>query len=488
MLTLNFLSNKNKKRSGQVSLELLVFSTITVILIGGFALWAASFLNLSLRDYNKTQAFSIAEAGIEYYRWHLAHAPLDYQDGTGHAGPYVHDYYDKEGNVIGSFTLDITPPPAGSTVVTIESNGEVRADSSIKKIIRVQMAIQSLAQYATLSNTSLRLGTGTEIFGLVFSNGGIRFDGLAHNLVESAVSDYDDPDHGGHNEFGVHTHISPVDPLPPETVPVRPDVFMVGRQFPVPAVDFQGITQDLSTIRTHASSSGVYATSSQVYGYDVVLLPDGTYQLYKVTSLMPPPNGCTNTSNQSGWGTWSIQSEVLYKSGTFPTNGVFFLEDNVWVRGTINRARLTIVSGVFPDSASTRTSITINQDLRYTNYDGSDSLALIAQNNINAGLYSNDVLRIDAALMTQSGRVGRYYYSPPNLQSHSDKCGSTVIRQSITLYGMIGSNLRYGFGYDDQTGYQIRTIIYDANLLYVPPPEFPLSGDQYTPISWEEVQ
>ncbi|MDQ5893346.1 MAG: hypothetical protein QG640_358, partial [Patescibacteria group bacterium] len=34
----------------------------------------------------------------------------------------------------------------------------------------------------------------------------------------------------------------------------------------------------------------------------------------------------------------------------------------------------------------------------------------------------------------------------------------------------------------------IRNIIYDGNLLYAPPPSFPLTSDQYTTLSWEEIR
>ena len=87
---------------------------------------------------------------------------------------------------------------------------------------------------------------------------------------------------------------------------------------------------------------------------------------------------------------------------------------------------------------------------------------------------------MDAALIAQNGRVGRYYYS-----SH---CGTGYTRNSLTLYGMLASNVRYGFSYTDGTGYATRSIIYDGNLLYSPPPSFPLSSDQYSTISWNEVK
>jgi len=87
---------------------------------------------------------------------------------------------------------------------------------------------------------------------------------------------------------------------------------------------------------------------------------------------------------------------------------------------------------------------------------------------------------LDAAVVAKNGRVGRYYYS--------SSCGSNYIRNTITLNGMIATNRRYGFAYTDGTGYINRNINYDANLLYGPPPSFPLTSDQYALISWEELR
>jgi hypothetical protein len=322
------------------------------------------------------------------------------------------------------------------------------------------------------------------VFGPIHSNGGIRFDGLAHNLVTSARSSYDDPDHSGGNEFGVHTHVSPTDPLPPAAVPVRSDVFVAGRQFPVPVVDFAGFTTDLAAIKTLAQSSNSYHSASGALGYHVTLNTNDTYTLKRINSLRAPPGGCGNTLGQSGWGTWSIGtaggSETTIGTYAFPGTGAIFLEDHVWLDGQINSARLTIASGRFPENPSTNTSITVNNDLLYTAYDGTDTIGLIAQNNFNVGLYSEDDLRIDAALVAKNGRIGRYYYS--------SSCVTYYIRTVITLWGMLATNLRYGFAYTNGTGYQTRNINYDAALLFAPPPSFPLTSDQYQIVSWEEVK
>jgi hypothetical protein len=470
------------RRSAQIAIEMLFLAAIIVTVIGGFISLAGSFLQLSVRAQNKLQAFAIAESGIEYYRWHLAHAPVDYQDGTGHAGPYVHNYYDKDGNVIGQFTLTITPPPPGSTIVTISSAGTVLADSSIKKIIKVQMGIPSFAKYAWVLNSNVDFGSTAQVDGVIDSNGGIRFDGTAHNLVESALTTYSDPDNGNANEWAVYTGTAPADPQPPTALPTSSsNIFLAGRSLGVPAIDFTGLTQDLATIESTAQATGYYATGSGVFGYDLALSTT-SFTVYKVTALVTAPGGCTNAQSETGWGTWSIKTESQFATGTIPQNGNMFFADNLWVRGTINGARVTIASGKFPANASTYTNIIVNSSTYYTNFNGTDTIALIAQNNIIFGLNSDNNLTVDAALIAQNGSVRRYYYG--------SSCGSSYLRNQLTTLGIIGSNQQSGVAWGDPvtSGYSNRSYNYDANLLYAPPPSFPLTTDEYSLISWEEVQ
>lgn len=494
------MNNRQISRRGQLLIQTLVLSALSVVFISVLTNLAVFNIDIAKRSYYSEVAFQTAEAGIEYYRWHLAHAPSDFQDGTGGPGPYVHEFKDKDLVRIGQFSLDITPPSLGSTLVTILSTATVDAEPSAIRKIRVRLAIPSLAKYATVAGDKMRFGEGTEVFGLIHSNDGIRFDGVANNLVTSAKASYDDQDHdeSGQDklEFGVHTHRDPPPstnipssyrPLevPPNPVQNRPEVFRAGRQFPVPAFDFVGLTADLADIKTDAETAGRYFASSGVLGYEVVLRPNNTFEVYKVTATMASPNNCSYSS--TGWGTWSItatSSAGLANPYAIPANGAVFFEDHVWVSGLVNVARITIASGRFPESPSTNTDITVNNDLRYTNYDGQDVVSLIAQRSVNIGLKSENDLRIDAALVAKNGRVGRHYY-------RSD-CGTEYKRNNITLYGSIATNQRYGFSWSCSgvycSGYASRTIMYDANLLYGPPPSFPLISDEYELISWEEVK
>lgn len=478
-----------KSNKGELLIPIIIFSSVAIIVMGGLMNWTKTTIEANRQLLTREKAIQLAESGIDYYRWHLAHNKTDYQDGTGVPGPYVHQVLDKDGNIVGEYSLEITPPITGSTRVTIESTG-TPASTTISRTIRVELAIPSLAKYAVAANDVMRFGEGTEVFGAIHSNRGIRFDGLTHNIVTSALSSYDDPDHTGSEEFAVHTHMNippsvgsnnafrPLEAPPTNPVQNRTDIFEVGRQFPVPAVDFTGLTNNLSSIKAEAQANGRYFAASGSQGYRIILNNNNTFNIRRVTSQITDSN-CDNTAGQTGWGIWSVNNTTNVGTYAIPANGLIFVEDNVWVEGNIDESRVTIANGRFPDNPSTRPQLIVNNDLTYTNYDGTDAIALISQGNLNIGMVSDTNLRIDAALVSQNGRVGRYYYE-------SD-CSPYNTRNSITLYGMIATNLRYGFGYTDGNGYQTRDIIYDANLLYGPPPSFPLTSDQYEIISWQEV-
>lgn len=487
---------KNKQSKGFLLIGVLIFAAISILTITAFVSWGTASSRLSKRVQSRERALQIAEAGIEYTRWYLAHFQSGYNLGNAGAGPYTYPFNDKDGVQIGSYTLTITPPTTGSTLVKIKSTGRTLADPNSTRSINVNLAIPSLAKYSVLGNADMRFGEGTVIYGPLHSNGGIRFDGIAWNKITSAKSSYSDPDHSGSNEFGVHTHVTAgtgivndsARPLetPPSSIQTRSDVFKAGREFPVPAVDFAGITNDLASIKSQAVSNGRYFAASGYQGYQIILKSNDTFDLYRVTSLAAAPSGCADVNSETGWGTWSIGAKTFIANYTIPANGLIFVEDHVWVEGQISTARVTIAAARFPDNASLRKNIIVNNDLKYSAYDGSDVIALIAQNNINVGLFSKDDLQIDGALIAQNGRIGRHYYDPPT--NGTNRCGVNVNRNSISLFGMLGSNQRYGFAYTDGSGYNTRTITYDTNLLYAPPPNFPLASDKYQIVLWEELE
>ncbi len=481
---------KNKKRDrGYALLAAIFMITVGIAFTVGYVNWSIVSLKIAQQSLNREQALQIAESGVEYYRWHLAHDEDDFCDGKGTCtgagpfGPFVHSFYDRNDEIIGEFSLLITPPAIGSTITEIESTGTLSSNPDIDREITVRLGIPSFARYSVASDADIRFGEGTEIFGPVHSNGGIRYDGIAHNLVTSALETYNDDDGDActNNSWAVHTCVNPDDPSPPISLPARPDVFEIGREVGVPAIDFDSITSDLALMKAQAQADGFYLGPSGRQGYHIVFNINDTVSIYQVTRQVSPQSGCYNSQNQDKWGTWSIRSnngQTLIGTYAMPPNGVIFAEDDVWVDGQINGWKVSVGAAKFTTNQSEWKSIIVNNDLQYSNYDGTDVIGLIAQENINVGMVSDTSLRIDAAMIAQNGKVHRYYYR--------SGCSPYNNRNTITLYGTIGTNLRYGFAYTDGSGYATRDIIYDANLLFGPPPFFPLTTEGYQTISWKE--
>ncbi|MDB5239230.1 MAG: hypothetical protein JWO00_565 [Candidatus Parcubacteria bacterium] len=491
------LKNRGVKNRGDILISVVVFAAITVTVTIGLVNWGAAMLAGIRTTQAKEQAFQIAEAGIDYYRWHLAQFPTDYTDGTTGPSPYYHAVTDKNDVVIGGYALTITPPPLGSTKVVITSTGTTTANPNVSRTVQATLAQPSLAQYAVIANDNLRFGAGTTIYGPVSSNQGIHFDGVAFNVVSSALATDTDPDNSCTPqpacavEWGVFTQSGTDDPSPPTAANNRPDVFAAGRQYPVPAFPFATLAVNLSSLLTLSTPGGVCSAprcwvSSGAQGYYMHLNTNNTYDMYTVNTLKAAPSGCTSVASQSQWGTWSINTKTLIGAGyAIPTNGIVFVKDNLWIDGQINGSRLTVAAADIGQTDPTKyLNITVNNDLLYTNFDGTDVIGLIAQNNVNVGLFSADSFTIDAALVAEIGRVGRFYYNS-NCRSGGV---SYYDRSSLTLNGMIATAIRYGFAYTDGTGYTTRNINYDGNLLYSPPPSFPLASTQYQTISWKQLK
>jgi hypothetical protein len=469
-------SNHSSLRGSILAYGLVIMFMISIILtsIIGFVVSQTKY---ALTVHAREQAFQISESGIHFYRWYLAHQVegrtaqqvADFWQGGGAYGvddPFEREYVDPGGSPVGKYSIEVTPPQAGSTIVTVKSVGWTYRYPDVQRTIEVRFRRPSWSEYAVVANDNMRFGIGTEVFGRVHSNQGVRFDGVAHNVVTSSIAQYDDPDHGGGNEFAVHTHVAPIDPLPPAAVPVRDDVFQAGRSFPVATVDFNGILGDLSYMKNEAQAgtNGSLYFNNAHNGRRIILKTDDTFDIRTVRTFDTATNGIINY--QGGWSNYPI-----------PNEGIIYVENNVWLEGAVDGRRVTIVAADL--ITALQKTMYVGRDVRYTNYDCSDMIGLIGQRDVEVYRDSNDVLRLDASLIAQSGRVGRANY-----------VGPMAIRDTITVYGAITSNQRYGFAWVNGfgthvSGYENRNLYYDNNLLYCPPPYFP-TGTQYEMDLWKE--
>lgn len=477
-------------------ISLVVAGLFLIVLLGTISL-ALLQQKLNFQKVASAQAFHVAEAGANYYRWVLYHDNDEYCNGEACAGspdygPYgPYTYTDESGSITGYYELYITPPSAdGSTIVNIKSIGWTSEYPSMKRTIEVQCGIASWSSFSTLANAHLRFGLGTEVWGPVHSNAGIRFDGVAHNLITSSLLEYDDPDPPLHpTEFGVHTHVYEIGNYDPNEVssganppspPSYPDVFRAGRDFPVPVVSFDLLDNYVNEALALAEQGGIVLEISGDEGYHIIFKTNDTIDIYIVENITPQCTYFSSGIKKSD--TDSILSESAYLLGTStPPNGIIFVQDKVWVEGQIDGSRVTVLAFDLPLGGSI-SDIIINNDLTYTNYDGTDAIGLIAQRNISIGLFSENDLQVDAALIAKEGRIGRNYFPCTDL----NYCSSVYCtRNTITINGSIATRNRYGFAYTDGTGYQNRLLNYDNELTYSPPPHFPTTGE-YTFISWDE--
>ena len=77
----NFFSRHTK---GNILLVVMIFGTISLtVIVVGLTGYAVSENSASNRKHQSEMALQIADAGINYYRWHLAHDKTDYYDGNG---------------------------------------------------------------------------------------------------------------------------------------------------------------------------------------------------------------------------------------------------------------------------------------------------------------------------------------------------------------------------------------------------------------------
>jgi len=489
------------------------------------------------------QAFNIAEAGLNYYMWHLNHNATDYKDGqstpttpdpTLGYGPYTHNYIDANGVNEGTYTLWINPTGNGSTVVTVRSIGQA-AGTGITRTVQAQIGSPSFASYAVASDSALWFGSTETADGPVDSNEGVRMDGPNDSTVSSANATYvpstELGGNGSTSEPGVWCS-------PSVTSPVNCNTRSKSAwTYPVPQIDFDQVSSSLCTMKKVAfanySSTSSLATQSNACtqtpstrtnayvpelsssfsttkGYLIKLNSNNTYDLLKVNS-----ENDRLTPYTSALGTTAVATGI-----SIPSSGVIFVEDNVWVLTPTNfNGRVTIASGRL--ATSNNTDIVIAGPLLYAAKNGSDSIGLVAEDSIfiapyapaSASGYSSGTFNyeVDGALLAENGNVeygenGDSTSYPAGYRTSPSTCarGWTSPNQTMTFYGSVATRQTWtwswlvggspcgdaaydsinGQGYI--TGFENDTTQYDYNLEYSPPPSYPLTSG-YNILSWREI-
>ena len=439
------------------------------------------------------QAGAVAEAGLNYYKWFLAHYPDDVTNGTGEAGPYVHEYFDPEGAAIGEFSLEIdsTSYCGDVTSIAVRSTGHVYDNPTVSRTIAARYTRPTVAEYAFILNSSVWSGPDRVITGPYHSNGGIRMDSTHNSSVTSGQTSWTCT-----SSFGCEPTSSSVDGVYTTSGNATPALF----DFPSSPVNFAGLTVDLSVMKDRAQNQGglyIPRAPSNNYGYSVEFNSNDTVTVRRVTKT------------QAYWGYsaeegWQVERNHITNTrlvGTYPIPAdcpVIFVEDKVWLSGTVSqKVALAAADLITPGHEP---SIIVQDNITYTSATSSGLLA-IAENNVLLGLSVPNDLYVNGIFVAQNGRYSRNHYCtgcyegigyfsyfrglPYNLDQY-------VFRDSETLNGTIVSNGRVGTqwtsGETTISGFRNRYNSYDRSLAADPPPLTPKTSDVYEYTDWQDVR
>lgn len=466
------------KKRGQISILTLLVASLFLILLAGLLSFILMQLKLSKQRVAWQKALHLAEAGIEYYKWCL-------NNGIEELCEKEKDFTDAKGNVIGHFSLQITSKTiCGQTIQReIVSLGYLKDFPELKRKIKVLYARESVGKYAYLINDNVWAGSDREIRGLYHSNGGIRMDGTNYSLVTSARENWLCT-----SSFGCLAWNCPQECTPQGGACNCPGIFGKGEnsdlwQWPVLAFDFEGITIDLAQMKkiSQENPEALYLPpSSQIHpsgkGYHLIFNSDGTLQIKIITSLSPT----LAYSLEEGWhyDYFIISSEYLYHTYSLPSScPLIFVEDDLWIEGTL-KGKVMVASANLIDP-NKDTNVVLPDNLNYTQFDGSDGLALLGEKNILIGPQSPENMILRGIFIAQKGRFGRNHY-PGN------------IKDSLLIVGSIVSNKRVGTQWISWgqvvSGYLKRENYFDPNLVYSPPPFVPYVTHQFEIVNWQEIR
>ncbi len=501
------MNPKRKIQDGFIIPTLLMVIVVFSILLIGLSNVVSNTLGDAARTQSKQMSLNIAEAGVNYYLWHMSHNSSDYKDGkttptTPNAslgyGPYVHTYTDAYGTARGTFTLYIQPDTTGSNLVTVRSIGQASGFlSNTSRTVEAKIGTPSFSTYAVVGNSELWFGSTEVADGPVHSNAGVKIDGPNNSDVTSANATYVPSSTSGNGSGTTRPGVWCDSAITSPNCTTRSKDSW---RYPATSVDFNGLTTALCNLKkvatsnqtSNACSAKPSRTSSYIpylnknysinSGYLIVLNTNGTYSLSSVK------NERDNLSSYSA----ALSTTLIQNNIAVPSNGVIFVEDNVWVLSQSGGfdGRVTIASARL--STNGATTITIADQLTYKDqYNGNDAIGLIAENNIDVAPYVPVPENIHAALIAQSGRV---QFRPQNNYDGANTPGYINVNQTLNFFGSVASNEQWTWSWircgsnstSCWSGFKNNTTSYDENLRYSPPPNFPVTST-YDILEWREI-
>lgn len=465
-------------QKGALLVLVLVFGTIFFVITVAFMGFVITQSQVQEVKLQQERALAIAEAGLNYYKWFLAHNPDDTTHGTGLPGPYVIPYEDSESGVVGEFSLDIASTTYCGEVANIEisSTGHTSEAPDITRTVYGRYARPTVAEYAYIINSNVWAGDDRTIVGPYHSNGGVRMDGVNNSTVSSGQETWSCT-----SSFGCGST---------QTVD---GVFGDGPNsslwnFPSVPINFTGLTVDLANMRDRAENGGgIYVPPSGDYGYHVTFNGDNTVTVRTVDQTY----SYWGYTSENGW---QVERNIIRDDdpyNTYTLNSecpLIFVEDKVWVDGAISE-KITLAAAD-TDTYGVDHSIIINGDLTYSSDEA--GLLAVAEEDVLVGVVVPDDMEVNGIFVAQNGHFGRNHYTYYDLPNPSGPADYRPYyqRDSLTMNGTVVSNGRVGTKWTSGgtfiSGFDTRYNSYDRDLVADPPPLAPNTSDDYKFVEWRQ--
>lgn len=486
-------NNVERERGSMIVLS-IIFGAIFLMMLTSLTGYILTQKKTAQHVVEKERAIEIAEAGIEYYKWHLAHFPDDLQDGTGAPGPYVHTYDDPETGNIGSFSLEIGGTSQCGKIAVIEatSTGWTNDDPSTKRSVYVRIARPTVADYSYIVDDNVFAGSDRTIIGPYHSNGGIRMDGDNQSVVTSKLSAWNCT-----SSYGC----SPASSTASGVLGTgdHPELW----RWPVADISFSNFNYDFDAMKQTATMYGLsFAKISDddpdgtgVYGYHIVLKNNRTVDVYRVTAVRwvtstTPPSLAISFPELLGNETYSYASlatkQTLIGNYAIPAScGLIYVEDRVWLDGVV-KGKVTVVAN---DTGLNDPDMFLLSNITYANSSVEDGLTALAERHLLIPLYVPNDMTISGIFFAQSGAYGRNNYGNVDFGNNKDYTNYKQ-QNSLTTNGTVVSKLRTGTKWTGGSwqGFNTRYDYYDRNLAKDPPPLTPFTSANFSYQQWREVQ
>ena len=495
----NYVLRTNSR--GVTIMLVIAFMGIFAVLMGTISSYVFQQAKYGRALFGREQAINIAEAGLEYYRWFLAHNPSILVNGTGLVSPYTYPVNDPEAGAVGEATVTAAANLQCGAVqwIDLASTGVSDSAPGFPRTLEARYLKSSVAEYSYILNSNV--WQGSDVVGPYHSNGGIRMDGASNSNVTSKVSTWTCT-----YSYGCSPSQS------------KPGIFGAGTgynlwSYPAADISFESMAVNFSTLKTYAQTSGIYLSPTAAYvagvqqgssyssvgsddkhGYRIVFRSDGKVDVYRVTGT----SGVTSIhiDNTSQWTTdyHTIVSQTLLTGSPFalPSGcSIIYSQAKVWLEGTV-KGKITVIAA--DTTGVINPDIILQNNINYATGDGTTGLTAMAQHSVLYPLIVPDQMSVRGIFVAQSGYYGRNFYN----------CyygGTNSRRTSLALQGTVVSNQRPAtkWGYNslgwgcagggsssDYSGFNTRTTTYDQILAFSPPPFTPATSVDYKLTMWRE--